>query len=551
MAGYLRTAGVNTRLDTAVATNGTVAPHGTVATRGRWRAGHEGKTAGYVKIAATTPASPATRWSVLVTGGVHGRELAPPDALVTFVERLLAAYAAGTGVSYPAITSGGVTFPAFDVAADEVSSVVERLRLVVAPLVNADGRDFVLAPLGPGDDPRLHKEWRKNRRPKPAGVTEEAAAGVDLNRNFDILFDFAKHYDVAVADVHTSDDPHDDSYCGPSAASEPEAANLVKLFRDEGVSYFLDVHSFGRTVLYSWGIEANQSVDATMSFTNRAWDHKRDGVKHNAYSEYIPATQEAAAAAIATQMCQDIKARAGGSDPVAVRRSTFLAKPSGAGLYVTTGAVDDFCFSRWFTGAAAGRPIPPVVALTMEAGGDPRKGPDAQDGEFWPHYRTQYPKIEREIHAAVWSFLTQVAAIPVTGPSRPPPPAPVPSEAPVSKICLVATTLYRDPAHPSVVFLRDVRDRQLPATGAGRRFAARLTAGYDLAVPPLAGWLARHPALARAIRVAVFAPFVWALRAVSAATARLPRTRSVVLSAALGVVASPAIAVLRALSRRH
>jgi hypothetical protein len=231
---------------------------------------------------------------------------------------------------------------------------------------------------------------------------------------------------------------------------------------------------------------------------------------------------------------------------VAVRRSTYQAKPSGAGLYVTTGAVDDFCFSRWFTGAAAGRPIPPVVALTMEAGGDPRKGADSREGGFWPTYRTQYPKIEREIHAAVWSFLTQVAAIPMAGPSRPPP-APVPSgSTPTSgKTCLVATTLYRDPAHPSVVFLRDLRDRQLPATGAGRQFAARLTAGYDLAAPPLAGWLARHPALAGAVRVAVFAPFVWALRAVSAATARWPRARSVALAAALGTTASPAIAVLR------
>jgi hypothetical protein len=235
---------------------------------------------------------------------------------------------------------------------------------------------------------------------------------------------------------------------------------------------------------------------------------------------------------------------------VAVRRSTYKAKPSGAGLYVTTGAVDDFCFSRWFTRAAAGRPIPPVVALTMEAGGDPRNGPDAQDGEFWPHYRTQYPKIEREIHAAVWSFLTQVVAIPVTGPIVPPPPA-VATTAPPHKDCLVATTLYRDPAHPSVVFLRDVRDRQLQATGAGRRFAARLTAGYDLAAPPLAGRLARHPAVARAIRVIVFAPFVSALRAVSAAMARWPRARSVALSATLGAIASPAIAVLRALDRRR
>src|SRR5262249_46584340 len=169
---------------------------------------------------------------------------------------------AGTDIAYPAFTgTGGVAYPAFTVAKAEVRSVVERLNLLVAPLVNPDGRDFVLAPPTAGQDPALHKMWRKNRRPAPAGETAEEAKGVDLNRNFDILFDFPKAYDVSVADVHTSTDPNDDSYCGPSAHSEPEAANLVKLFADEGVSYFLDVHAFSRSILYSWGIEANQSVD--------------------------------------------------------------------------------------------------------------------------------------------------------------------------------------------------------------------------------------------------------------------------------------------------
>src|SRR5688500_2689336 len=138
MAGYLRTADVNAKLDAAVAA------HPTVATRGRWEPGHDGRSAGYVKIAATTAASPNPRWAVLITGGVHARELAPPDALVSFVEKLLGAYAAGTDIVYPAWTGpGGVVYDAFTVSAGEVRSVVERLDLFVAPLVNPDGRDWV------------------------------------------------------------------------------------------------------------------------------------------------------------------------------------------------------------------------------------------------------------------------------------------------------------------------------------------------------------------------------------------------------------------------
>jgi len=557
MTGYLLTAGVNARLDTAVAVNGTVPVHGTVATRHTWTAGHEGKSAGYVKIGATTPASPSPRWSVLITGGVHARELAPPDALVAFVERLLSAYARGTGVSYPAFTTDGVTYPAFDVHADIVRAVVERLNLVVAPLVNADGRDYVLAPLpfsAPVAEQELHKNWRKNRRPKPPVFTDERAGGVDINRNFDILFDFEKHYSAAgAATVRTSTNHlHDTFYGGKSSAgSEPETKNLVKLFHDEGIGYYLDVHSYSRKIMWSWGIETNQSDDVAQSFMNAAKDGQRDGTAGNAYREYIPSGQEAAASMMAFLMCNAIATEAGGADPTALRRSTYEAIPSSR-LYPTTGTTTDFCFSRWFTEAAAGRPIRPVTSIVIEAGGDPRNGPDHQDGAFWPDYTTQYPKIEREIHAAIWSFLTQIVVTPVTGPSAPPPPspAPAPSGTP-SRLCLVATTLYRDPEHPSVVFLRDVRDRQLLSTGPGRRFATWLTTGYDRVSPGIAAWFTHHPTTARLTRRLVFGPFVATLRTVSAATARSPRARSLVLSAALGTLAGPIIAAGQRQGRRR
>jgi hypothetical protein len=77
----------------------------------------------------------------------------------------------------------------------------------------------------------------------------------------------------------------------------------------------------------------------------------------------------------------------------------------------------------------------------MESGGDVRKGVDHQDGDFWPDHTTQYPKVEREIHAAVWSFLTQVAATPVAAPGTPPAPAPPPSGSSSSGGCLSAVSL--------------------------------------------------------------------------------------------------------------
>src|SRR5260370_39632114 len=97
-----------------------------------------------------------------------------------------------------------------------------------------------------------------------------------------------------------------------------------------------------------------------------------------------------------------------------------------ASLYIASGATDDYCFSRWFTAATAGTPVSPVMAFTIEVGGDPGKGADQNEGGFSPNYVTQYPKLEREIHVAAWAFLSAVSSTAFVGPQAPPAPAPPP-----------------------------------------------------------------------------------------------------------------------------
>ncbi len=45
---------------------------------------------------------------------------------------------------------------------------------------------------------------------------------------------------------------------------------------------------FGRTVLYPWGMETDQSTDATQTFLNPAYDRSRDGLLGTSYGEYLP-----------------------------------------------------------------------------------------------------------------------------------------------------------------------------------------------------------------------------------------------------------------------
>jgi Zinc carboxypeptidase len=538
MAGWMNSTQMSARLVAAAAANPKA------CTQFTWTAGYEGASAGYVKIGATTAASPANRNAVLVSGGVHAREFVPPDALISFIEKLLAAYKATSAAVYPSWTSpvDGAVYDSFTIAWPQVRAVVENLDLYIAPCVNADGRDWAATKLAPGTPKpvqELHKDWRKNRRPAPAGETGDWCIGVDINRNFDILWDYKTHFDRTVHDalghpdlgLDTSDNPcNPETYAGPAAESEPETKNLADLMRTKNISFFVDVHSYGREILYSWGLDTNQSTDASQSFLNPAYDHIRDGVDHTTYSEYIPATTEAVVKAMAQRMADFILKKAGGSDPTAQARSKYTPKQSAA-LYITSGAADDYCFSRWFTAAKAGTPISPVMAFTIEVGGNPLDGPDHDEAGFNSDYVKFFPKIEREVHTALWGFLTAVAAThyqPSSAPPQPSPPAPPPTAKDTD--CFVASAAYRDPADPAVVFLRDVRDRQLRATSAAGRFAAGLAAAYARLSPALAGWLRRRPRAAAAVRVLVLSPLVTALRLVSSRTRRWPRLRSVLLA---------------------
>jgi murein tripeptide amidase MpaA len=394
-----------------------------------WAPGWNGATSGWVKVAAVVDDSPPDRWAVLITGGVHARELAPPDALVSFLGNLLRAYDAQSEITYPAWTDpvAGIVYDSFIISWPWVQRIVERLDLYVVPVVNDDGRDWVLAHMPDNASWNTewpNKWWRKNRRPALAGSTDPRAVGVDINRNFDILWDFKKHYNMALGDalVNSSTKPISDVFTGPAAESEPETQNVASLMRDKNISFCLDVHQIGRSVMYAWGTETDQTTDPTQNFTNAVWDGKRDGTKRDTYREFIPASAAALGIVAAQRISDQIQAKAGGSSPAAQARSDYRVMQA-AELYVTTGTTQDFCFSRWFAPVTGGPPISPVLAITLEVGGGKPHQPDWEGG-FSPDRVKHYPKLEREIHVAAWAVLSMAAALPFQGPAAPPTPAP-------------------------------------------------------------------------------------------------------------------------------
>jgi murein tripeptide amidase MpaA len=174
------------------------------------------------------------RPAICFLGGVHGREWGGPDILVYLGMRLLRAYRDGKSIRL-----GHEVF-----SRAQIRAIVETLDIVIFPQVNPDGRHFSM---------ERNPLWRKNRRPAPNGRGSKSI-GVDINRNFPFLWRFDRHF--APNTVGSSFKPGDyESYVGPRPASEPETRNVIWLLdRFPNIRYLVDLHSYGETILHSWGI---------------------------------------------------------------------------------------------------------------------------------------------------------------------------------------------------------------------------------------------------------------------------------------------------------
>lgn len=290
---------------------------------------HHGRGCHLLRIGAR-PAADAD--GMLLLGGVHAREWMPPDALVSFAADLLEAYTTGTGLGY-----GGASHPAGD-----VRRLLETINLFVFPCVNPDGRAF---------SQTADASWRKNRRPAPSGSN---CVGVDINRNFDFLWDHTAHF-AADSGVSASADPcHYQVYRGPSAGSEPETRNVVwALDTFPRIRWLVDVHSAVPVVLHSWGSDDNQTSKPGDNFRNPALDAVR-GRPGDGIGEFIAVRDRAAVVELAGRLNAGV---------LAVRGVDYGVEQAMT-LYATSGASDDYAFSRHLVDPTATK----VYAWTVECG---------------------------------------------------------------------------------------------------------------------------------------------------------------------------------------
>ena len=323
----------------------------------------EGRQCHAIKIAN---GSGSGRIGIYFLGGVHSREWGSPDILINFVEQLTEAYRTDSG-----ITLGGQTF-----TADQIQNIVNNLDIYVFPQANPDGRHFSMT---------ADVMWRKNRR--PATPDSPDCVGVDINRNYDFMWNYPKFFDPS-APIANSTDPCDyQVYIGPSAVSEPETQNVVWLLdTNPNIRFFMDLHSFGEDILYSWGDDQDQTTDPNMNFQNPAFDGQR-GIKDDAYREYIPNQDLTSEINLANAMRDAIQK---------VRGRVYTVK-SGFALYPTAGTSEDYCFSRHFMDSGKEK----IIAYTLEWGSPTNPTP------FHPPY-DEMKNIIQEVTAGLLEYCLSV-----------------------------------------------------------------------------------------------------------------------------------------------
>lgn len=179
---------------------------------------------------------------------------------------------------------------------------------------------------------------------------------------------------------------------GTSPFSEPETKS-VKWVLDTytKVRWFVDLHSYAGDVLYSWGSDTNQNTDSSQNFLNSAYNSVRGiltdtpGVR-GGYGEYTPASEFNVNKATAQRMAAGMSSAGGRS---------YTAKPA-ADLYPTSGASDDYSYSRHFANSSLNL----VHGYTVEFG----FGSSISSCPFYPTV-AQYNTNLREIAAGFMETL--------------------------------------------------------------------------------------------------------------------------------------------------
>ncbi|KAI9166325.1 Carboxypeptidase B [Paramyrothecium foliicola] len=315
---------------------------------------------------------------VFLMSGIHARERGGPDNVIYFLADLLAARKAGTGVTY-----GGKTYTNAQV------ELALSAGVVAIPLTNPDGV---------AHDQATNTCWRKNRNPESAvGATNGRDIGIDLNRNYDFIWDYKKHFHPDTSPA--SNDPRSETFYGTEPASEAETKAVVwTLDNYQNITWFMDLHSYGPSILYAWGDDEVTTELPEQNFVNPAFDGKRGLVGGEdppdaEYKEFFLPNDLKIEEDVMDSMIDSM---------LTVGGAPYTAYPA-VGLYPTSGASNDYAMGRFYGNLTCGASR--MFGLTMEFGAPSRSFPSCP---FYPN-ASEYHRNVRQVGAGFLEMMLQAA----------------------------------------------------------------------------------------------------------------------------------------------
>jgi carboxypeptidase T len=177
----------------------------------------------------TNKAIPGPKPVALIDGGIHARELAPPEVAMALIEYLTTNYDQDPDVTW----------------------LVDYHKIVIPPMLNPDGHKKA----------EIGLWWRKNTD-NDDGCSDPGQWGTDLNRNFYFKWGCCGGSSADACQV---------TYRGPSPDSEPEIYSYEDYVRSHipdqwdysdtltvpapftTTGILVDMHSYDPSILYPWG----------------------------------------------------------------------------------------------------------------------------------------------------------------------------------------------------------------------------------------------------------------------------------------------------------
>ena len=179
------------------------------------------------------------RPAVLYLGAQHAREWITPEMVRRLMHHVMDCYG-----DDPAITR-----------------LLRTTELWFVPVANPDGYDYTFS---------TERFWRKNLRDNNGDGQITVGDGVDPNRNYPTKWGWD--------DEGSSPDPANETYPGPSPASEPETRAITRLLNRVRFEYLINYHSAAELLLYGVGWQVSTPSPDDLIYEAMAGDDDNPAV---------------------------------------------------------------------------------------------------------------------------------------------------------------------------------------------------------------------------------------------------------------------------------